>query len=102
MARPLRVANRQGPTIPHAPAQRQQMMPSTSGNVACPASITATTSPTGGWSGGTYTGKLFNLSAMDGSRTDCIYTIDYITIAKPAPAGQKCTVAADKKSFNCK
>jgi len=83
-----------------APAQPQRAVtvPTT---VQCPSSISATVSPGGGWTGGTYTGTLFNVSAMDGSRTDCIYKIDYVTITKPAPAGQKCAVAADKKSFSC-
>lgn len=73
-----------------------------SGNVQCPATLTATVSPSGGWSGGNHTATLFNLSAMDGSRTDCIYSFEYVTISKPAPAGTKCTVAPDNKSFNCK
>lgn len=70
--------------------------------VACPSSLTATVNPGGGWVGGTYTGKLFNLLANDGTRMDCIYTFEYVTIAKPAAAGQKCAVAPDKKSFICK
>ncbi|MBS0533150.1 MAG: hypothetical protein JSR72_03750 [Proteobacteria bacterium] len=87
---------------PAQPAQRNQPVMTNSGNVKCPASITATVNPGDGWIGGNYTATLFNLSAMDGSRTDCIYKFDYVTIAKPAPAGTKCTVAPDSKSFNCK
>lgn len=93
---------RRAPNTITAPVQQQQHPTGPSGNLKCPETITATINPGGGWVGGTYTGKFFNLSAMDGSRTDCIYQIDYPTISKPAPAGQKCTVAQDKKSFNCK
>lgn len=92
---------KRAPSPTTAPVQ-QQRATGPSGNVACPASVTAAVNPGGGWNGGSYTGSLFNLSAMDGSRTDCIYKIDYVIISKPAPAGQKCTVAPDKKSFNCK
>ncbi len=80
----------------------QQRATTLSGNVKCPASLTATVNPGDGWVSGSYTATLFNLSATDGSRTDCIYNFEYVTIAKPAPAGTKCTVAPDNKSFNCK
>lgn len=89
-------------TQPAQPAQQNQPVMTYSGNVKCPATLTATVSPGDGWIGGNYTATLFNLSAMDGSRTDCIYKFDYVTIAKPAPAGTKCAVAPDNKSFNCK
>jgi len=84
------------------PAQQNQPAMTYSGNVKCPATLTATADPGGGWAGGNHTATLYNLSAMDGSRTDCIYKFDYVTISKPAPAGTKCTVAPDNKSFNCK
>jgi hypothetical protein len=97
------IAQDQAKPIPGVTAPPAQQRSTTySGNVKCPASITATVNPGNGWNGGSYTATLFNLSAMDGSRTDCIYNFEYVTITKPAPAGQKCTVAADKKSFNCK
>lgn len=84
------------------PAPQKQPAMTYSGNVKCPATLTATVNPGGGWSGGNHTATLFNLSAMDGSRTDCIYSFEYVTISKPAPAGTKCAVAPDNKSFNCK
>ena len=92
-----------------ASAQTQVQRPSTAQKplpavsvVACPSSISVTVNPGGGWVGGTQTGTLFNLSPMDGTRMDCIYKFEYVTISKPAAAGQKCAVAPDKKSFICK
>jgi hypothetical protein len=83
------------------PPAAQKPLPAVS-VVACPSSISVTVNPGGGWVGGTQTGKLSNLSPMDGTRMYCIYTFVYVTISKPAAAGQKCAVAPDKKSFICK